>query len=87
VITGECKRSPNLILDMSIYLREVQPGRLVAVMGVDFGGNTDPAWAMTTGAQPAAYDESRVPRIFCEFQAFSRAACQRRWSLMKVEMK
>jgi len=32
----------NLILNRSIYLREVQAGRLVAVMGVDFGGNTDP---------------------------------------------
>ena len=76
MIDGECKRAPNLILYMSIYLREVHGERRVAVMGVDFGGNTDLAvrddyWCTT---EP-------------EFQAFSRAACQRRWSLMKVEMK
>jgi hypothetical protein len=49
---------------MSIYLREVHALRLVAVMGVDFCGNTDQSrsWAVTTGAQPAAYDDKRVPR-------------------------
>ena len=52
----------NLILNMSMYLREVHAGRLAAVMGVDFGGNTDLAvgddWCAT---EPAAYDEARVP--------------------------
>ena len=63
MIAAESKRSPNLSLNMSIYLREVHGERLVAVMGVDFCGNTDLAvgddyWCTT---ETRAFDESQVP--------------------------
>ena len=47
-ITGVVQKVSNLILDMNIYLRDTQTGRLVTVMSADFRGNTDESWSRTT---------------------------------------
>ena len=44
-ITGVVQKVSNLILNMNIYLRDTQTGRLVTVMSADFRGNTDESWS------------------------------------------
>jgi hypothetical protein len=46
-ITGTVQKVSNLILNMSIYVRDVASGRLVAVMNADMRGNTDESWSRT----------------------------------------
>ena len=72
-----------MILNLTIYVRDVHTGQLITAMNADFRGNTDESWSRATSylvrnrllapnygkPQP---DELRI------IQAFSRAACQRR---------
>jgi hypothetical protein len=43
-ITGEVQKTSNLILHMSVYVRDVASGRLVAGGSADMRGNTDESW-------------------------------------------
>jgi hypothetical protein len=43
-ITGTVQKVSNLILNMSIYVRSVASGRVVASMSADMRGNTDESW-------------------------------------------
>ena len=47
VITGVVQKVSNLILIMSIYLRDSHTGRLVTAMNADLRGDTDESWART----------------------------------------
>lgn len=44
-ITGTVQKVSNLILNMNLYLRDVQTGRLVTSMSADLRGNTDESWS------------------------------------------
>jgi Protein of unknown function (DUF2380) len=44
-ITGVVQKVSNLILNINVYLRDVQTGRLVAVASADMRGNTDESWS------------------------------------------
>ena len=44
-ITGVVHKVSNLILDMSIYLRDTRDGHLVQQMSASFRGNTDESWS------------------------------------------
>jgi hypothetical protein len=44
-ITGVVRKVSSLILHISVYLRDVPTGRLVASMSVDLRGNTDESWS------------------------------------------
>ena len=44
-VTGVVQKVSNLILNMNIYLRDVQTGRLVTSMSADLRGNTDESWS------------------------------------------
>jgi Protein of unknown function (DUF2380) len=44
-ITGVVQKVSNLILNINVYLRDVQTGRLVAAGSVDMRGNTDESWS------------------------------------------
>ena len=44
-ITGTVQKVSNLILNVSIYVREAATGRHVAAMYADFRGNTDESWS------------------------------------------
>jgi Protein of unknown function (DUF2380) len=44
-ITGTVQKVSNLILNMNIYVREADSGRLAAAMSADFRGNTDESWS------------------------------------------
>jgi hypothetical protein len=46
-VTGTVQKVSNLILNMSIYVRDVQSGQPVAAMTADLRGNTDESWART----------------------------------------
>jgi hypothetical protein len=46
-ITGTVQKVSNLILNMSIYVRDVTDGRVVASMNADMRGNTDESWSRT----------------------------------------
>jgi hypothetical protein len=46
-ITGTVQKVSNLILNMSIYVRDVANGRVVASMSADMRGNTDESWSRT----------------------------------------
>jgi len=46
-VTGTVQKVSNLILNMNIYIRDVQSGELVAAMSADLRGNTDESWART----------------------------------------
>jgi hypothetical protein len=37
----------NLILNISIYLRDVHSGQLITAMSADMRGNTDESWSRT----------------------------------------
>jgi len=44
-VTGTVQKVSNLILNMNIYVREVQSGKLIAAMSADMRGNTDESWS------------------------------------------
>ena len=44
-ITGTVQKISNLILNMNIYVREADSGRLTAAASADFRGNTDESWS------------------------------------------
>ena len=44
-VTGMVQKVSNLILSMSIYVRDVGSGRLVKQASADFRGNTDESWS------------------------------------------
>jgi hypothetical protein len=46
-ITGTVQKVSNLILNMSIYVREAATGRPVAAVNADMRGNTDESWSRT----------------------------------------
>jgi hypothetical protein len=46
-ITGTVQKVSNLILNMSIYVRDVKSGKVVAAMNADMRGNTDESWLRT----------------------------------------
>lgn len=46
-MTGTVQKVSNLILNMSIYVRDVASGRVVAAMSADMRGNTDESWSRT----------------------------------------
>jgi hypothetical protein len=43
-MTGTVQKVSNLILNLNIYLREVETGKLVRAMSADIRGNTDETW-------------------------------------------
>ena len=47
-ITGVVQKVSNLILNISLYLRDVHTGRLVAAVNADMRGNTDESWSRAT---------------------------------------
>ena len=44
-ITGLVQKVSALILNINIFVRDTQTGRLVASMSVDLRGNTDESWS------------------------------------------
>jgi hypothetical protein len=46
-LTGTVQKVSNLILNMNIYVREVESGRMVQAMSADMRGNTDESWSRT----------------------------------------
>jgi len=46
-ITGTVQKVSNLILNMNIFVRKVETGRLVAAMSADMRGNTEESWTRT----------------------------------------
>jgi len=46
-ITGTVQKVSNLILNMSIYVRDVASGRVLAAMNADMRGNTNESWSRT----------------------------------------
>ena len=47
-ITGVVQKVSNLILNMNVYLRDAQTGRIVTAASVDMRGNTDESWSRAT---------------------------------------
>ena len=43
-MTGTVQKVSNLILNLNIYVREADTGKLVRVMSADIRGNTDETW-------------------------------------------
>ena len=48
VITGVMKKISTLILNLTIFVRDVHTGQLVTAMNADFRGNTDESWTRAT---------------------------------------
>jgi hypothetical protein len=46
-ITATVQKVSNLILNMSIYVRDVSSGATITVMNADMRGNTDESWRRT----------------------------------------
>jgi hypothetical protein len=44
-VTGVVQKVSNLILNISIYIRDAHSGQLVASMNTDMRGNTDESWS------------------------------------------
>ena len=44
-VTGVVQKVSNLILNISIYLRDVRSGQLITAMSADMRGNTDESWS------------------------------------------
>lgn len=44
-ITGTVQKVSNLILNMTIYVKDVGSGRLLSVANADLRGNTDESWS------------------------------------------
>lgn len=47
-LTGVVRKISNLILNISLFVRDVSSGRLVAAMNADMRGDTDESWSRTT---------------------------------------
>src|SRR5581483_10588616 len=47
-ITGVVQKVSNVILNISVYLRDAHTGQLLARAGADMRGNTDESWARAT---------------------------------------
>lgn len=47
-LTGVVRKISNLILNISLFVRDVSSGRLVATMNADMRGDTDESWSRTT---------------------------------------
>jgi len=45
VLTGVVQKVSDLILVMTVYLRDVRTGRLVTAISADMRGNTDESWS------------------------------------------
>ena len=43
-----CKKISTLILNMTIFVRDVHTGQLITAMNADFRGNTDESWTRAT---------------------------------------
>jgi hypothetical protein len=48
VITGVVRKVSTLILNLTIFVRDVHTGRLITAMNADFRGNTDESWTRAT---------------------------------------
>jgi hypothetical protein len=48
VITGVMKKISTLILNLTIFVRDVHTGKLITAMNADFRGNTDESWTRAT---------------------------------------
>jgi hypothetical protein len=48
VITGVMKKISTLILNLTIFVRDVHSGQLITAMNADFRGNTDESWTRAT---------------------------------------
>jgi uncharacterized protein DUF2380 len=48
VITGVMKKISTLILNLTIFVRDVHTGQLITAMNADFRGNTDESWTRAT---------------------------------------
>jgi hypothetical protein len=44
-VTGVVQKVSNLILNISIYLRDVHSGQLITATSADMRGNTDESWS------------------------------------------
>jgi len=44
-VTGVVQKVSNLILNISIYIRDTHSGQLIAAMNADMRGNTDESWS------------------------------------------
>jgi hypothetical protein len=44
VITGVMRKISTLILNLTIFVRDVHTGQLITAMNADFRGNTDESW-------------------------------------------
>jgi hypothetical protein len=44
-ITGTVQKVSNLILNINLYVRDVNSRRILASMSADIGGNTDESWS------------------------------------------
>ena len=43
-VTGQVQKVSNLILNINVYVRNVETGKLVQFAGADIRGNTDKSW-------------------------------------------
>jgi Protein of unknown function (DUF2380) len=48
VITGVMKKVSTLLLNLTIFVRDVHTGQLITAMNADFRGNTDESWTRAT---------------------------------------
>jgi Protein of unknown function (DUF2380) len=48
VITGVINKVSTLILNLTIFVRDVHTGQLITAMNADFRGNTDESWTRAT---------------------------------------
>ena len=75
------KKVSTLILNLTIFVRDVHTGQLITAMNADFRGNTDKSWTRATSylVRNRLLARSTVSRNDLRtIQAFRRAACQRR---------
>ena len=54
VITGVMKKISTLILNLTIFVRDVHTGQLITAMNADFRGNTDESWTRATNQNRAS---------------------------------
>ena len=48
VVTGVMRKISTLILNLTIFVRDVHTGQLITGMNADFRGNTDESWTRAT---------------------------------------
>jgi hypothetical protein len=48
VVTGVVRKISTLILNLTIFVRDVHTGQLITAMNADFRGNTDESWTRST---------------------------------------